>query len=140
MKTRHDIEGLKAGWLRDPCFDIEGTEGFEAHACELHAFRLATEARWRAAEDAREATTDAEADRLGLEMTMAASGGWSESGGPWITPQQAMKKVVWSETEVRGPQRFAGALPAPPSVNEATWSTTTRSRPASSPAARQSAA
>jgi hypothetical protein len=50
-------------------------------------------------------------------MTMAASGGWSESGGPWVTPQQAMKKVVWSETEVRGPQRFAGALPKPPSVN-----------------------
>ena len=65
MKTRHDIEGLKAGWLRDPCFDIEGTEGFEAHACELHAFRLATEARWKAAEDAREAAIDAEADRLG---------------------------------------------------------------------------
>lgn len=65
MKTRHDIEGLKSGWLRDPCFDIEGTEGFEAHACELHAFRLAAEARWKAAEDAREAAIDAEADRLG---------------------------------------------------------------------------
>src|SRR4029079_14626169 len=42
----------------------------------------------------------AEADRLGLEMTRAASGGWSESGGPWVTPAQAMKKVVWSETVV----------------------------------------
>lgn len=65
MKTRHDIEVLKAGWLRDPCWDIETTSGFEAHACELHAFRLATKARWKAAEDAREAAIDAEADRLG---------------------------------------------------------------------------
>jgi len=65
MKTRHDIEVLKTGWLRDPCWDIETTPGFEAHACELHAFRLATEARWKAAGDAREAAIDAEADRLG---------------------------------------------------------------------------
>ena len=45
MKARHDIEVLKSGWLRDPCWDVETTPGFEAHACELHAFRLATEAR-----------------------------------------------------------------------------------------------
>jgi len=58
-----------------------------------------------------------EADRLGLEMSMAASGGWSESGGPWVKPEQAMKKVVWSETEVQGPRKFSGVLPQPPSVN-----------------------
>jgi len=63
--TRHDIEVLKAGWLCDPLWDIETTPGFEAHACELHAFRLATEARWKAAGDAREAAADAEADQLG---------------------------------------------------------------------------
>ena len=45
MKTRHDIEVLKSGWLRDPCWDVETTPGFEAHAVELHAFRLATERR-----------------------------------------------------------------------------------------------
>jgi hypothetical protein len=61
----------------------------------------------------------AEADRLGLEMAMAASGGWSETGGPWVKPEQAMKKVVWSETRVEGPRRFAGTLSPPPSVNGA---------------------
>ena len=65
MKTRHDIEVLKSGWLRDPCWDLEATPGFEAQACELHAFRLASEARRKAAADAREAAIDAEADRLG---------------------------------------------------------------------------
>jgi len=59
----------------------------------------------------------AEADRLGLEMTMAASGGWSETGGPWVKPAQAMKKVVWSDTTLEGPRRFVGALPKPPSNN-----------------------
>jgi len=58
-----------------------------------------------------------EADRLGLEMTMAASGGWSETGGPWVKPAQAMKKLVWSERVVDGGTRFVGALPKPPSNN-----------------------
>jgi hypothetical protein len=59
----------------------------------------------------------AEAHRLGLEMAMAASGGWSETAGPWVKPEEAMKKVVWSETRVDGPRKFAGVLTPPPSVN-----------------------
>lgn len=58
-----------------------------------------------------------EADRLGLEMTIFSSAGWSETGGPWVKPEQAMKKLVWSETVVAGPQSFAGKLPQPPSNN-----------------------
>jgi hypothetical protein len=59
----------------------------------------------------------AEAERLGLEMSMAASGGWSETAGPWVKPEAAMKKAVWSETHLRGPQKFEGKLPEPPRVN-----------------------
>ena len=57
------------------------------------------------------------ADQLGLEMAIAGSPGWSESGGPWVTPAQAMKKLVWSETRVEGGKRFTGALPKPPTAN-----------------------
>src|SRR5512139_179444 len=56
------------------------------------------------------------ADQLGLEMAIAGSPGWSESGGPWVTPAQAMKKYVWSETRVDGARPFAGTLPKPPST------------------------
>jgi hypothetical protein len=59
----------------------------------------------------------AEADRLGLEMTIFSSPGWSETGGPWVKPEQAMKKLVWSETQVEGPRSFAGQLPKPPDNN-----------------------
>src|SRR5215218_4534364 len=52
-----------------------------------------------------------EADRLGLEMTVFSSAGWSETGGPWVKPEQAMKKLVWSETAMEGPRRFQGKLP-----------------------------
>lgn len=56
-----------------------------------------------------------EAERLDLELTIFSSAGWSLTGGPWVKPEQAMKKLVWSEINVKGPQIFAGRLPAPPS-------------------------
>ena len=56
------------------------------------------------------------ADQLGLEMAIAGSPGWSESGGPWVPPSQAMKKYVWSETRVEGGRPFTGVLPKPPSA------------------------
>lgn len=59
--------------------------------------------------------TASEADRLNLEMTIFSSAGWSLTGGPWVKPEQAMKKLVWSETNVTGPQTFSAKLPDPPS-------------------------
>ena len=56
------------------------------------------------------------ADQLGLEEAIAGSPGWSESGGPWVKPQEGMKKFVWSETIIEGGQPFAGKLPKPPST------------------------
>ncbi|MEO6092550.1 MAG: glycosyl hydrolase [Novosphingobium sp.] len=55
------------------------------------------------------------ADRLGLELAIAASPGWSETGGPWVLPRDGLKKLVWSETEVAGGKPFTGRLAAPPS-------------------------
>jgi len=43
-----------------------------------------------------------EAERLGLTIGLHNCDGWSSSGGPWVTPEDAMKKVVWSETVVSG--------------------------------------
>jgi len=55
------------------------------------------------------------AEDLGLEVTIASSPGWSETGGPWVTPAQGMKKLVWSETLVHGEQPFHEKLTPPPS-------------------------
>jgi len=57
------------------------------------------------------------ADQLGLEMAIAGSPGWSESGGPWVLPADAMKKIVWSETTIEGGKPFTGLLPQPPKVS-----------------------
>ncbi len=56
-----------------------------------------------------------QADRLGLEMAIFSSSGWSLTGGPWVKPEQAMKKLVWSTTEVQGPMKFNDKLRRPPS-------------------------
>ena len=39
----------------------------------------------------------AEAKRLGLELGLHNCPGYSTSGGPWITPELGMKKLVWAK-------------------------------------------
>lgn len=58
-----------------------------------------------------------EADRNNLELAIASSPGWSETGGPWVAPEDAMKKLVWSETLVRGGRKLSVQLPAPPAMS-----------------------
>ena len=53
-------------------------------------------------------------DELGLEFGIASGPGFGETGGPWVTPRQAMKKLVWSELRVRGNTLFKGVVPQPP--------------------------
>lgn len=54
-----------------------------------------------------------EASRLGLVITMPASPGWTGSGGPWVKPEQSMQKLVTSEINLTGGQRFDETLPKP---------------------------
>jgi hypothetical protein len=55
----------------------------------------------------------AEAHRLGLEVNMNNDAGWCGSGGPWITPELAMQRLVWTETNLIGPLHFHGFLAQP---------------------------
>jgi hypothetical protein len=47
---------------------------------------------------------------LGVDIGIFNSPGWSQSGGPWVKPQQAMRCVVLPETRLHGPQHFEGKL------------------------------
>ena len=53
------------------------------------------------------------ADSLDLEMSVAASPGWSFTGGPWVEPKDGMKKLVWREMRVIGGTTYDGLLPMP---------------------------
>jgi (4-O-methyl)-D-glucuronate---lignin esterase len=56
------------------------------------------------------------ASDLGIDFIVSSVPGFSESGGPWVRPEEGMKKVVWSVTRIEGGHRFAGKLSQPPSV------------------------
>ncbi len=54
-----------------------------------------------------------EADRLGLRLGMHLCDGFATAGGPWITPELSMQKVVWSEAAITGAQPIDMRLAQP---------------------------
>jgi len=54
-----------------------------------------------------------EADRLGLEMSLNIQSGWN-LGGPVVRPEDAAKKLVWSQARATGPGKFGRRLANPP--------------------------
>jgi len=56
-----------------------------------------------------------EASRLGLELCMHNTAGWSSSGGPWVKPEFAMQELAWTDRTVKGPVRFSDTLRQPDS-------------------------
>ena len=38
----------------------------------------------------------------GMETAVASAPGWSSTGGPWVKPEDAMKKLTWRTVEVTG--------------------------------------
>jgi len=59
-----------------------------------------------------------EAQRLGLQVNMNNDAGWCGSGGPWITPELSMQRVVWTETAVKGPAHYDAPLPQAKAVKD----------------------
>lgn len=53
-----------------------------------------------------------EADRLGIVLGVNLCSGWNASG-PWVTQEHAAKKLVFSQTTVKGPGPVHTALPLP---------------------------
>lgn len=44
---------------------------------------------------------------------MGSGPGWAGSGGPWVKPEESMRHLVGSETEITGPVTFKGQLKIP---------------------------
>jgi hypothetical protein len=52
-----------------------------------------------------------EASRLGIEVTLVNSPGWSGTGGSWVKPEQAMRYLDVHEYRIKGPQKLVMRLP-----------------------------
>ncbi|HCC51855.1 MAG TPA: glycoside hydrolase family 2 [Porphyromonadaceae bacterium] len=48
------------------------------------------------------------ATELDIEIGIFNSPGWSQSGGPWVKPEQSMRYLASSEIKVKGPQKATG--------------------------------
>jgi hypothetical protein len=55
-----------------------------------------------------------EAQRLGIELSVNIQSGWNP-GGPTITPELALKKIVWSDTTIEGGKHIEMTLRQPDS-------------------------
>ncbi|MDR0815400.1 MAG: glycoside hydrolase family 2, partial [Bacteroidales bacterium] len=53
------------------------------------------------------------AGELDIEIGLFNSPGWSQSGGPWIKPEQSMRYLASSEVRVKGPQTISLKLEQP---------------------------
>ena len=69
--------------------------------------------------DAAVRHTAEECKRLGLRFTMQNCPGWAMSGGPWIKPENAMRTIVYSRTDITGKDIQAN-LPIP-QPNKEEW-------------------
>ena len=54
-----------------------------------------------------------EAERLDIKILLGAGPGWCGSGGPWVKPEESMKHLVFSETEIAGNKKVDILLPVP---------------------------
>ncbi|MDR0349358.1 MAG: glycoside hydrolase family 2 [Tannerella sp.] len=55
------------------------------------------------------------ATESGIDIGIFNSPGWSQSGGPWIQPEQAMRYLASTSTMVKGGQKVEITLPRPES-------------------------
>jgi len=68
----------------------------------------------------------AEADRLGLEIGLHNTVGYSTTGGPWIDEERSMQRLVWSDTMVTGGKQLSISLNKPVLVADEGWGKTGR--------------
>ncbi len=52
-----------------------------------------------------------EASRVGVGIMMFNAPGWSQSGGPWIKPEQSMRRITWNEIQAEGGKLSAKVRP-----------------------------
>ena len=100
-----DLEAMKRVGIGEGYIGlIDGQSG----AAPNREIKPLTDPWWQMIEHAvREGT------RLGVDIGFFNAPGWSQSGGPWVKPEQSMRYVTLPEIRLRGPQHFAGKLPVP---------------------------
>jgi hypothetical protein len=85
-----------------------GNIGLSPQEAPYGKVKLFTEEWWEIVHTALKTATE-----LNIEIGMFNCPGWSQSGGPWIKPEEAMRYLASSELRVTGPQKLSKKLEQP---------------------------
>ena len=94
MKTA-GIDGFYLMPIKSPADDRSGAVDKFCKTTGLPTSEQLSDEWWK-----RIATTTRVADSLGLQMGIHFSDGFALGGGPWITAEESMQKVVWRDTVI----------------------------------------
>ncbi|MDR2936545.1 MAG: DNA-binding protein, partial [Rikenellaceae bacterium] len=111
--VRADLEAMKAAGIGGAyLMPIKSSDYAQAPAFEPVADQL-TPQFWKMIR-----TAAGKADTLGLKLGVHICDGFALAGGPWITPELSMQKVVWSDTVVVVDKNSGGFALARPEAFE----------------------
>lgn len=85
-----------------------GNIGLSPQEAPYGKIKLFTDEWWDIMHTALKTATE-----LNIEIGLFNCPGWSQSGGPWIKPEQAMRYLAHSELTVEGPQKLQTKLECP---------------------------
>lgn len=95
-----DLEAMKKAGINRAFIGNIGLGG------EMGEHKVLSEGWWDILHTALKKATE-----LNIEIGIFNSPGWSQSGGPWVKPNESMRYLDSSELKVKGPQSFNAALP-----------------------------
>ncbi len=102
--VRKDIEAMKQIGIGRAFI---GNIGYPKEEVPYGKVKLFSDEWWKVTKAAITAAT-----REGIDIGLFNSPGWSQSGGPWIKPEQTMRFLAGEEIRVRGPQQYRQQLSA----------------------------
>ena len=98
-----DLQSMKKAGINRAFIGNIGLEKFP-----YGKVKMLSEEWWDILHAALKTATD-----LNIEIGIFNSPGWSQSGGPWIKPEDAMRYLISSETRVKGPLKLSQKLEKP---------------------------
>ena len=103
--VKKDLYAMKEAGINRAFIGSMGVEGIET-PYEKVAF--GSEEWWKILHTALKTATE-----LGIEIGIFNSPGWSQSGGPWIKPEQAMRYLTSTSCEIEGGKKISIQLDKP---------------------------
>ena len=92
-----DLEAMKRVGINRAAI---GNIGLDEPGVSYGKVKLFTPEWWEIMHAALQRATE-----LDIEIGIFNCPGWSQSGGPWVKPEQSMRYLALSETTVKGPQK-----------------------------------